>query len=67
MIATYGDDMTNVPRFKFNLQNSTDIQDIANIIKTLSDAGYEVNSGELSSKLGFRVFKKDFQGGSTND
>ena len=67
MIATYGDDMTDMPKFKFNLKNSTDIQDIANIIKTLSDAGYEVNSAELSSKLGFRVFKKDFQGGSTND
>ena len=67
IIATYGDDMTDMPRFKFNLQNSNDIQDIANIIKTLSDAGYEVNSGELSSKLGFRVFKKDFQGGTSND
>ena len=67
MIATYGDDMLDMPKFKFILKGVDDLQAQADVIKTLSDAGYEVNAKDLSEKLGFRVFKKDFQGGSTND
>jgi phage gp29-like protein len=51
-----------MPVFKFVLKDVADLQAQADVIKTLSDAGYEVNAKELSEKLGFRVFKKDFQG-----
>ena len=62
MFATYGKDLTDMPRFKFILKGVEDLQAQADVIKTLSDAGYEVNALDLSEKLGFRVFKKDFQG-----
>jgi phage gp29-like protein len=67
MFATYGEDLTDMPRFNFILKGVEDAQAQADVIKTLSDAGLEVNALELSERLGFRVFKKDFQGEVNND
>ena len=66
MIATYGDDLKDMPQFKFNLKNSSDIQDIANIVKTLSEAGYSVNREDLENKIGIRIYDNNFNG-ANND
>ena len=62
MFATYGKDLTDMPVFKFILKSTADVQAQVDIVKGLKDAGYEVNAKDLSKKLGFRVFKTDFQG-----
>ncbi len=64
--ASFDGDMSSMPYLKFNLEGYDEVQAQVNIIKTLSDAGYEVNAKDLSDALGFRVFKKDFTGGTTN-
>jgi hypothetical protein len=64
--ASFDGDMSSMPYLKFKLEGYDEVQAQANIIKTLSDAGYEVNAKDLSDALGFRVFKKDFTGGTTN-
>tara|TARA_R110002153_G_scaffold207077_6_gene359966 strand:- start:3737 stop:4930 length:1194 start_codon:yes stop_codon:yes gene_type:complete len=61
MFATYGEDMKDMPVFKFILKGLDETQAQANIIKTLDEAGFEVNAKELSARLGFRVFKKDMR------
>jgi hypothetical protein len=53
--------MKDMPVFKFILKGLDETQAQANIIKTLDEAGFEVNAKELSARLGFRVFKKDMR------
>ena len=61
MFATYGEDMEDMPVFKFILKGLDETQAQVNIVKTLDEAGFEVNAKELSARLGFRVFKKDMK------
>lgn len=47
------------PRFRFKLKGVDEIQALATAVKTLGEAGYEVDLDVLSEKFGFGIIKKD--------
>lgn len=48
----------SVPLFRFRLKGVTEIQEMANVVKTLDEGGWEVSQETLSERLGFPVTKK---------
>ncbi len=54
-VALWGENIDDVPIFRFNLKGTGEQQAIAQLVATLKDAGYGVTAGELSAKLGFEV------------
>lgn len=49
----------NRPRFRFKLKGVDELQAMANVVKTLSEAGLETDLDVLTEKFGFSVIKKD--------
>ena len=49
----------SVPVFRFRLKGVTEIQEMANVVKTLDEGGWEVSQDVLSERLGFPVTKKE--------
>ena len=58
-VALWGDNIDDVPEFKFNLKGTAEQQAIASMIETLDKSGFTVSEEELSLKLGFKVDKKE--------
>lgn len=46
------------PIFRFRLKGAEELKAIAEFVKTLSEAGYEISENDLSSRFGMRVTKK---------
>jgi phage gp29-like protein len=49
------------PHFRFKLKGVDELQAMATVIKTLSEAGLETDLAVLTEKFGFTVTKKDIQ------
>lgn len=47
------------PIFRFRLKSTTELKEMAEIVKILSDAGYELSEADLNSRFGMRVTKKE--------
>jgi len=47
------------PEFTFDLQEKEDLKSESEIVKTLSDAGFEFDEGELSEKFKWSIKKKE--------
>lgn len=56
--ATYGISQT-MPKFKFRLKGVSELQEMANVVKTLNEAGYTVDIDTLAERFGFSIQKKD--------
>ena len=54
-VALWGENVDNVPRFRFNLKGTGEQQATAELVKTLKESGYDIAPEELSTKLGFAV------------
>ena len=54
-VALWGENVDDVPIFRFNLKGTGEQQAIADLVQTLKETGYGVTAGELSAKLGFEV------------
>ena len=54
--ATYGS-APDKPVFRFRLKGATELQEMATVVKTLSEAGYEAEEETLSERFGFKVTK----------
>jgi len=63
--ATYGNAIDK-PVFRFRLKGSTELQEMANVVKTLSEAGYEAEQETLSERFGFKITKKEEGGTDVN-
>ena len=48
----------SIPFFRFRLKGVAEIQEMANVVKTLDEANFEVSAEVLSERLGFQVTKK---------
>ncbi len=48
----------SIPQFRFRLKGVSEIQEMANVVKTLDEGGWEVSGETLSERLGFTVTKK---------
>ena len=46
------------PIFRFRLKSTAELKEMADIIKSLSDAGYEISEEDLNSRFGMRVTKR---------
>jgi phage gp29-like protein len=57
--ATYGRSVKR-PVFRFRLKGVTEVQELANVLKTLKEAGKTVSNDIISERLGFTV--EDIQG-----
>lgn len=66
-VALWGENIDDVPEFKFNLKGTAEQQAIATMVETLDKSGFTVSDEELSVKLGFKVDKKEMNQGDTND
>lgn len=51
-------DVDGYPSFRFDLEEPSNLKDEAEIVKTLSDAGYDFDEQELSEKFNWTVTKK---------
>jgi len=49
------------PRFRFKLKGVSELQEMATVVKTLDEAGYETYIDVLSEKFGFTITRKDVQ------
>ena len=58
-IALWGDNVDDIPEFKFNLKGTAEQQAIASMVETLDKSGFAVSEEELSLKLGFKVTKNE--------
>ena len=47
------------PRFRFKLKGVSELIEMANVLKTISEAGYEAEEATLSEKFGFKITKKE--------
>jgi phage gp29-like protein len=47
------------PKFRFRLKGVTEVQAMADVVKTLDEGGWEVSQATLSERLGFAVTRKD--------
>jgi len=56
--ATFGKS-DSMPIFRFRLKGVTEIQEMATVVKTLDEGGWEVSQEVLSERLGFPVTKKE--------
>jgi phage gp29-like protein len=56
--ATYGHSDSR-PVFRFRLKGVTELQEMANVVKTLDEAGYETDEQTLSERFGFKITKKE--------
>jgi phage gp29-like protein len=63
--ATYGS-ASDKPVFRFRLKGATELQEMANVVKTLSEAGYEAEQETLSERFGFKITKRE-EGGTDVD
>jgi hypothetical protein len=59
LVAAFGISEGKIPRFRFRLKGVTEVQAMANVIKTLDEAGWAVSPSTLSERLGFAVTKKN--------
>jgi phage gp29-like protein len=59
--AAYGMSDTK-PVFRFRLKGVAELQEMANVIKTLNEAGWNVEPNVLSERLGFSVSKSNETG-----
>jgi phage gp29-like protein len=66
-LALWGENVENIPLFRFNLKGTGEQQAIATLVSTLKDTGYEVSANELSAKLGFEVTKIESTNTETQD
>lgn len=48
-----------LPQFRFRLKGVSEIKEMADIVKTLDEGGWEVSQDILSERLGFPVTKKE--------
>lgn len=55
--GTFGQSNT-MPVFKFRLKGVSELQEMANVVKTLDEAGYQINTDVLGERLGLDVIKK---------
>ncbi|MEE9352370.1 MAG: DUF935 family protein [Thiotrichaceae bacterium] len=51
----------SIPVFRFRLKGVSEIQEMATVVKTLDEGGWEVSQEVLSERLGFPVTKKESQ------
>lgn len=56
--ATYGS-APDKPIFRFRLKGAAELQEMATVVKTLFDAGYEAEEQTLSERFGFKITKKE--------
>lgn len=56
----------SIPIFRFRLKGVAEIQEMATIVKTLDEGGWEVDEATLSERLGFTVTKKESQENGNN-
>jgi phage gp29-like protein len=49
----------SIPQFRFRLKGVSEIKEMADIVKTLDEGGWEVSQDILSERLGFPVTKKE--------
>lgn len=63
--ATYGS-ASDKPVFRFRLKGATELQEMANVVKTLSEAGYEAEQETLSERFGFKITKREEGGTDVN-
>lgn len=56
----------SIPQFRFRLKGVSEIQEMANVLKTLMEAGKTVDNDIISERLGFQVtdIKEGFQNGN---
>ena len=58
-IALWGENIDDIPQFRFNLKGTGEQQAIADLVSTLDASGFAVTDQELSFALGFKVTKKE--------
>ncbi len=56
--AQYGPEEDR-PVFRFRLKSTSELKEMADIVKTLSEAGYEISEEDLNSRFGMRVIKRE--------
>jgi len=64
--AAYGFSQS-IPQFRFRLKGVTEIQEMANVLKTLKEAGKTVSNEIISERLGFQVVDIEEKGTVIND
>tara|TARA_R110002020_G_scaffold35123_4_gene106171 strand:- start:5607 stop:6827 length:1221 start_codon:yes stop_codon:yes gene_type:complete len=47
------------PVFRFRLKSTAELKEMAEIVKLLSESGYEISDEDLNSRLGMRVIKRE--------
>ena len=55
--GNFGTDIER-PIFRFRLKSTAELKEMAEIVKLMSDAGYELSDEDLNSRFGMRVIKK---------
>ena len=54
------------PIFRFRLKTTAELQEMANVVKTLDEAGYEISFSDLNTRFGLEITKKIEEGAETS-